>query len=142
MKIFFRTLPVSLLILLFVYAAISKLADLPGFRSQLHNQTFPREAADILLYLLPAAELLAVLLMFLPRTAHKGLLLSLLLLSLFTGYISLVLLHFWDRVPCSCGGILNQMGWGTHLLFNLFFLLLNLLAIHLHSAEKRNREPG
>jgi hypothetical protein len=137
MQTFLKSLPQSLLVLLFVYAAASKLADFGDFRGQLYNQTFPHGLADLLLYALPAAELLAVALLLFPRTQLTGLVISLDLLLLFTGYITQVLLHFWDRVPCSCGGILSHMGWGTHLAFNLVFIGLNIAAIKIHLSDKK-----
>jgi putative oxidoreductase len=119
----------ALLTGLFVYAAVSKLADFDTFRGQLANQTFPHALAAILVYALPAAELLTAGLLLAQRTSLAGLWLSLGLLLAFTGYIALVKLHYWSRVPCSCGGILSHMGWTTHLLFNLFFILLTVLAL-------------
>lgn len=119
----------ALLIGLFVYAAASKLADMDTFRGQLLNQPFPHGLAGILVYALPAAELLTAGLLLAPRTSRYGLRLSLGLLLAFTGYIALVKLHYWSRVPCSCGGILSHMSWTTHLFFNLFFILLTVLAL-------------
>ncbi|MEB2778721.1 hypothetical protein SYJ56_25660, partial [Algoriphagus sp. D3-2-R+10] len=49
-------------------------------------------------------------------------LLSVVLMILFTGYVTLVWLGFTERVPCSCGGVLSSLGWGEHLVFNLVFL--------------------
>ena len=129
MKTFLKALPVPLLILLYCYAALSKLLDTDAFREQLYNQTFPHVLADPLLYGLPLTELLTVALLVMPRTQFAGLLLSFSLLLLFSGYIALVLLGYWNRVPCSCGGILSRMSWQTHLLFNLAFLGINAFAI-------------
>ena len=124
---FLPTAASALLILLFVYAALSKLLDLPLFRGQLYNQSFPHQLADVLIIALPASELLTCGLLLLPTTRRYGLWLSALLLSLFTLYIVLVLLGFWSRVPCSCGGVLARLSWTQHLLFNLFFLVLSVM---------------
>ena len=139
MKNIRQQLPVLLLIVLYVYAVTSKLGDLSEFRSQLYNQTFPHALADILLVALPALEILTVGLLFFPRTVLTGLYFSAGLLAVFTGYILLVKLHVWARVPCSCGGILNRMSWTTHLIFNLCFLILNLFAI---KGEAENLEQS
>lgn len=119
-----------LLMLLWVYAAVSKLLAAAAFREQLYNQTFPHVLADGLYYALPFAELLAAGLLSFTRTQTAGRWLSLGLLSIFSGYIVLVLLHFWSRVPCSCGGILSHMGWQMHLFFNLFFIGLTIAALY------------
>ena len=73
MKTQFKTVPLFLLIVLFTYAAASKLTTPAEFRAQLYRQPFPRELADLLLYGLPAAELLTVLLLCLERTRAAGL---------------------------------------------------------------------
>lgn len=118
-----------MLTLLFVYAASSKLLDFARFRGQLYNQSFPHWIADILLYTLIPLEVVTVVLLCMPRGQKAGLLLSASLLTVFSGYIALVLLHFWTRIPCSCGGILSHMPWGAHLVFNLFFAALAITAL-------------
>ncbi len=137
MKPLLKTLPSALVILLFVYAAGSKLANLDLFRVQLHRQTFPHAWASVLLYAIPAAELVTVALLLFNRTALQGLLSSLALLIVFTVYICLVLSHWWDRVPCPCGSILNHLSWNAHLWFNLAFIAANLVAINIHLVERR-----
>ena len=109
--------------------------EFEDFRSQLYNQTFPHLMAGVLLYALPVTEIAAVICLLFRRTSLAGLRLSLCLLLLFTGYIALVLLHFWDRVPCSCGGILGHMSWTTHLVFNCIFILITLAGIAFHLRE-------
>lgn len=139
MRTFARSIIPALLIILFIYAALSKLLTFGDFRQQLYNQTFPHWLAGVLLHLLPAAEIATAALLSFKRTLVAGLLGSCILLAAFTGYISLVMLHYWDRIPCSCGGILNHMSWTTHLIFNWVFLILNLLAIYLHFSERKQQ---
>lgn len=122
----------ALLILLFVYAAFSKMIAPGEFRAQLYRQPLSHELASSLFYLLPASELAAAALLCRYRTLLAGLLLSLLLLVTFTIYITLGVLHFWLKIPCSCGGILSHMSWGWHLIFNIFFILVNTFAIALY----------
>jgi uncharacterized membrane protein YkvI len=135
MRNIIKTITPPLLIILFIYAAVSKSLAFSDFRHQLHNQEFPRWLADILLYTLIPVELGAAVLLVCRRTQRAGLCLSVLLMTLFSGYIGLVMLHFWDRIPCSCGGILTDMGWGTHLVFNLFFLASALTALLLNDKH-------
>lgn len=119
----------ALLILLWIYAALSKLLDYAAFQGQLANQNIPHALAGILAWALPLTELITCGLIFFGRSRLLGLLLSLVLLSVFTAYIALVLLGAWDRIPCSCGGILSHMSWEVHLGFNLFFLTLTAWTI-------------
>jgi putative oxidoreductase len=142
MKTFIKLAVPASLILLFTYAAISKLSDLVIFKSQLYRQHFPHVLADMLLYALPAAELFTVLLLLFQRTRLTGLLVSAAMLTAFTLYIALGLLHVWGKIPCSCGGILNHMSWQTHLVFNCAFLLAGLAGIAVHRADEDPRLPG
>jgi putative oxidoreductase len=128
-SILLHKLAPALLVLLYTYAAASKLVDLDAFGKQLARQPIPEAAANLLKYALPTAELLLAGMLLLPRSLRTGLQVSLALLFLFSGYVSLALLHWWSRYPCSCGGILGHLPWGWHLLFNLFFLALNLAAL-------------
>jgi putative oxidoreductase len=120
----------QLLILLFVYAACSKLLEFTRFQHQLYNQNIPHGLAATLAYTLPVAELTSAGLLVFDRSRFAGLLSGFLLLILFSGYIGLVLLGFWDRVPCSCGGILNHLSWTTHFIFNLAFLGINTFCLY------------
>ncbi|WCT14429.1 MauE/DoxX family redox-associated membrane protein [Mucilaginibacter jinjuensis] len=142
MKTFIKLVVPAALIALFTYAAISKLSDINAFRTQLYRQPFAHLLAGILVYGLPATELLAVSLMLFSRTRLAGLLLSAGMLIVFSVYIALGLLHFWRKIPCSCGGILNHMSWQTHLIFNLAFLLASLAAIAVFHAERSATCPN
>lgn len=119
------------LIILWSYAAFSKFADLDKSHSEMLNQVFPIWMADVLYWLIPTIEVgLCVLLVF-TKTKLAGLYGSLILMSSFTLYIAIVMTGVFGRVPCSCGGIFRNMSYGTHLLFNLFFVALALLGIWL-----------
>lgn len=126
----------SLLVLMFTYAAASKLADIDKFRGQLYLQPFPHAFGDVLVFLLPGVELAIVALLLTDHSRRAGLIASLALLTAFTIYISMGLLHVWKRVPCSCGGILEHMSWAQHLAFNWAFMIINILALVFY---RRNR---
>lgn len=135
------TIIVALLVLLWSYTAASKLIDLKQFTQEIHNQTFSKNFSTLLLWFIPIAELLAAVLLLIQKTRLIGLILSAMLMFLFTGYISLVLLDYYDRTPCSCGGVLKQLGWQAHFYFNLFFLSLSLIGIYLHQKLKNQTSP-
>jgi putative oxidoreductase len=127
----------DLLILLFCYTAIAKLMDVQEFQRQLNNQEVPEWSKAVLVWLIPASELLVSLLLLIPATRIIGLYGSALLMTLFTGYMALVVVGYFDRVPCSCGGVLRTMSFPVHLVFNLFFLSLSIAAIYIfHSKPK------
>lgn len=127
----------TMLIILFFYTAISKLLDLEEFQRQLANQTLPLWSIATLLWLIPLSEVLVCILLIIPSTRIIGFYGSTVLMILFTGYISLVLLNVFDRVPCSCGGVVRNMKFSEHFLFNLFFLTLSIIGIYISNAKKK-----
>lgn len=125
------------LILLFFYVAGSKLYDLSGFRSELSLQVFPVAFQPALLIGIPASELLAVVLLTIPGTRIYGFWLSIALMAAFTLYILGAILHFYPKIPCSCGGVLRKMGWKQHFVFNLFFFALSIYGLIQTLKERR-----
>lgn len=131
-----------LLIVLWVYAALSKLIDYDKSRTQMLNQVFSKSIANILVWAVPFIELLAGGLLIFLKTRLAGLYASLLLLMSFTVYIGLVMINVFGRIPCSCGGILSKMSWEQHLTFNLAFILLTSTAILLSAHLKEGGSMG
>lgn len=117
-------------ILLFVYAAISKLITFEAFQVQLTQSPLLSAYANIIAYLVLGAELLFALLLCIKTTRLLGLYLSYGLMVAFTLYIYLIL-NYSDFVPCSCGGILEKMGWTEHLWFNLIVSILGFVAVYI-----------
>src|SRR5690606_24066672 len=58
------------------------------------------------------------------------------LMTVFTAYI-IILLQFSTYIPCSCGGILEQLGWHEHLIFNFIFLGMALLGVFLQASLRK-----
>lgn len=127
-----------LLILLMVYAALAKLNDYDNFRFGLGESPIIAPFAGILAWAVPATELLIAVMLSLPFLRLAGFYASFVLMLLFTLYI-IVMLSFYDDIPCSCGGVLEEMSWGVHIAFNLVFVLLSAWGIMLE--KKRRRRP-
>ena len=117
-----------LLIALFAYAAINKFLDIETFKAQAGQSPLISFAASWIVYAVPGIELMLCGLLSFPKTRLTGLYGSFVLMNLFTGYI-ISILWFSYYVPCSCGGILEKMGWTEHLIFNIVFVLLSLTGI-------------
>jgi len=137
MKERFLIFAVSALIILWVYTAGSKVVEFQEFRHQLKLQHFNNALISLLLVILPLSEALTAFLLSSSASRMPGLYASLLLLTVFTIYIMLILLGFFDKIPCSCGGVLKEMSWKTHLLFNASFLSLNLWAVYYIKQKER-----
>lgn len=119
----------GLIAALFFYAAFSKLMDYDKSVDEMRSQIFPSSIASILTWLIPSIELLLTFCLLFPSTKTIALWASLFLLSAFTIYIGIVMTGVFGRIPCSCGGILKNMSYGAHLIFNLFFIAISLLGL-------------
>jgi uncharacterized membrane protein YphA (DoxX/SURF4 family) len=117
-----------LLIFLLVYTATSKLLDFELFRVQLGKSPLISSYAGLLAWVVPILELLIALMLSLGRLRLIGLAASFTLMLIFTGYVWFIL-AFSPNVPCSCGGVINSMGWSEHLIFNIGFTTLAALGV-------------
>ena len=137
-----RTAPIQiitlLLMTLWIYTAISKGMDMQVFRGQLLRQPIARGIVDVLVWLLPSTELAAAIFLMFVRTRWAGMLLSFCLMLLFTAYVGLAVAGYWGDIPCSCGGVLNRLGWEEHLWFNLFFTALAGAGIYLLKQQRKD----
>ncbi|REC60488.1 tellurium resistance protein TerC [Chryseobacterium pennae] len=115
-------------VLLFVYAALSKLLDFEAFQVQLAQSPLLSAYAGFISYAVIIVELIIAALLCINSTRLPGLYASFGLMVSFTVYIYLIL-NFSDFVPCSCGGILEKLGWTEHMIFNVACIALALGAI-------------
>ncbi len=127
---FIQSLICYLFIVLFVYAAVSKLIDFETFQTQLGQSPLLASYAIPISYGVIIIELVVALLLMFDRFIKLALQLSLLLMVMFTTYI-VIILHFTAFTPCSCGGVLEKMGWTEHLIFNGVFVGLALIGIRI-----------
>lgn len=126
----------GLLVLLFVYAAFSKLFDYTQFKMQLGSSPLLASYAGIIAWMVPVVELIIATLLTVTVTRIIGLYASLGLLLIFTLYITAMLLS-GEHLPCSCGGIIQALNWSQHLVFNLFFMALCIGGIVLRKYGNR-----
>ena len=126
-----------LLVLLWIYAAVSKLLQFENFRIRLSQFPFIGDYADILVWLVPAIQIVTAFLFFFPRLKDEAFFASFALLVIFTTYIGAVI-NFVDSIPCSCNGVLPSLSWKEHILFNLGFLVLATTGLLLSPHYKEN----
>lgn len=117
-----------LFVVLFIYAATSKLWDFGQFKVQLGQSPVLTAYAEGVVWMVPGVEYLLALLLLFNRSRLAAFYGSLALMVMFTTYIILVL-NFSDYIPCSCGGVLEDLGWTEHIVFNLIFVVLSIIAI-------------
>ncbi|HET6255713.1 MAG TPA: MauE/DoxX family redox-associated membrane protein [Puia sp.] len=124
-------------ILLFVYAAASKLIDFHDFRIQLGKSPLLTAFAWQVALLVPCMEIAISLFLASARWRLTGLYASFGLMVMFTAYVYYIL-HFASYIPCSCGGILQNMTWNQHIIFNLVFVALGAIAVLTYFPESRS----
>jgi uncharacterized membrane protein YphA (DoxX/SURF4 family) len=112
-----------LFVVLFVYAAVTKLLDYEKFRVQLGQSPLLTNFAGWVAWAIPAIEIVLSVMLVIPRSRHVAFFGSFGLMVMFTAYI-IAILQFSDYIPCSCGGVLQDMSWTQHLVFNVVFVLL------------------
>lgn len=127
----------ALLILLWVYAALSKWADHQAFCRQLTWNKVVGGYQDFLFCFLPGIELIAALALIIKPLRAYGLWLSAGLMLAFTGYVFYVVYVDQSKATCTCGGVISAMSWKQHLIFNTAFLLLSIAGIYLHRQITR-----
>ena len=132
----------GVLLLLFLYTSLSKLADYETFKNVLSASPLLKRVAGVVAWLLPITELVLVVLLFVPALRLKGLYASFILISLFTLYL-IYMIAYAPHLPCNCGGVLKLLTWPQHIFFNLFFIFLSLFGILLYqrSKNKKSRPP-
>lgn len=134
MKERFIEIIAAMYILLFIYAGVSKLLDIELFRVQISQSPLLTDMAGLLSWAVPGLEVVIAMSLVFEKTRLAGFYASLFLMVAFTGYIVLAS-RFSDFVPCSCGGVIQQMSWNEHLVFNLFFVAIAVVGILLNKTN-------
>ncbi|HTR28673.1 MAG TPA: MauE/DoxX family redox-associated membrane protein [Puia sp.] len=121
-------------ITLFIYAAVSKLLDFPEFRIQVGKSPILTAYAPEAAVVTPLLEIGIAGMLAIRRMRLFALYASFSLMTVFTTYIYIIL-HFSDYIPCSCGGVLQNLSWQQHLIFNLIFFVLAIIAILMYPVN-------
>lgn len=131
------TLGYALLILLWSYTGLSKIIDHTDFQDQL-ERIFPSPSATAIAIGIPLLEIVAAISLAFKPFKTAGLYLSLLLMAIFTIYVSIVVAGYLSKAPCSCGGIISALSWKAHLVINI--MLLSLVSYLLFTRKKGKEE--
>lgn len=139
MKTKFLTL---ILLALWIPVSIDKFINFRIFKNGLILQPFNDSFAQVLAYILPGLEALTALLLLLESLRRYGMILSLILMAVFTGYIGTALAGAWQELPCGCGSVINGLSWKQHFFFNLFFLLISGYGVYLMNPKRSGAVGG
>ncbi|MFF5380774.1 MauE/DoxX family redox-associated membrane protein [Pedobacter suwonensis] len=134
----FFDLTAYLYILLFVYTAVSKIITYPFFLKILSGLPMVGDYYPLLAIFIISAELILGILLIVPKSRYSGLKGSLGLMLVFTIYLAY---HIWTgtTLPCSCGGVISQMTWLQHLLFNMGFIMLALVTLIINTRNFKTK---
>lgn len=119
-----------LFIILFLYTGISKLMEFDIATEQIALSPLLAPIAGFVVIFVPIAEIVTSLLLFFPKSRIYGLWATLALMIAFTGYV-IYLINYNDQLPCTCGGVLEQLSWPQHRALNITLTLLAIIAIRL-----------
>jgi uncharacterized membrane protein YphA (DoxX/SURF4 family) len=117
--------------ILFLYTGISKLMDYDIAKEQIALTPLLAPVASIIVIVLPITEIIISVLLFISSTRKYGLWASFGLMTAFTGYV-MYILNYNNRLPCTCGGVLEAMTWPEHLVFNISLIILSSIALFMN----------
>lgn len=129
-------------ILFWLYVAGLKLYDFNAFKDEMNSQIFSRQITGILIYTLPAVEIIIALSLVYATTRLLGMILSFSLIMGFTVYVGLALLNVYDKMPCNCAGLLGNSTWGANFILNLFITAVAALGLIITLRDKERRTKG
>ncbi|PWV47078.1 MauE/DoxX family redox-associated membrane protein [Chitinophaga sp. S165] len=133
----------AVIVLTFLYTASDKLVKFNDYSEIMTRQPLPEWSKPVLIWLIPSSEILVSILLFIPKTRVVGFTGAVILMTLFTGYIGLALIHAFKFVPCICGGIFRNMSWENHFMLNIVLLAVAasgwILAVRKLKTSKINR---
>ena len=118
--------------------------EFDDFSIQLGQSPLVGAYASALRYIVPVSEIIIALALLIPRLRIWALYFAFSLMCLFTAYIYIIL-NFSSYIPCSCGGILEKLGWRQHLVFNTVFIIIGAIGIVLSLSPLQNhnlRKPA
>lgn len=122
------------MVLLFVYTASDKLANLESFREFLQTLEYLGGAAGLLAILIPLIEIGISIALIIPGCRARGLYIALGLMLLFTGYL-IYMRMTRSQLPCHCGGAISKLTWRQHIWFNLGLMVLLVFSV-LHIRKR------
>lgn len=126
-----------LFVMLFVYTGLSKLLTFSFYLADLQQSPILGRHSMLIAYSIPILEIIIAIGLLVPRTRTVSLYAFLGMMVMFTGYIA-YMLTFSDDRPCTCGGVIREMSWPQHLVFNGIFIVMAFFAIKWQKAKFPN----
>lgn len=135
----FIEITAALFVLLYLYTGLTKAMHNGEFNAAMKHSPLIALFSEQLAIIIPVIEIIISILLIIPQTRFNGMLFATALMALFTFYVIYIMTA--DRaLPCTCGGIIQQMGWRDHLILNSSFLLSGITATLLHFHKDFHRD--
>lgn len=125
---------IFLLLLMWAYTFVSKVLDFDTFRRQINGAYLLSYLGSPLPYILQLLHLSLVILLLKKSWRKLGLITSLSVLLLYTGYL-IYILKFAPSIPCSCISLFRGLNWNNQLWINLAVLTLNIIGLIMFSYK-------
>ncbi len=115
---------------LYMYTGWAKFMNMATFIRGNSKIPYLGAYAKLIGYGIPSLEIVLAILLVIPvyRIKRFALWTSTLLMVVFTVYLSLMV-KFAEKKLCHCGGVIESMGWKTHIVFNLIWLIAGIFAL-------------
>ncbi|OCA77124.1 hypothetical protein BBI01_01280 [Chryseobacterium artocarpi] len=125
---------VFILILTWVYTFASKVFDFETFERQIRGAYLLSSGGNLLPYILQLVHAGIILMLLNKNWRRLGLITSMVVLVLYTGYLVYVL-KFAPSIPCSCIALFNWINWNDQLYFNFIILAINIIGLVMFSLK-------
>lgn len=115
---------------MYMYTGWAKFMNLTSFIRGNSKIPYLGQYAKLIGYGLPTLEIVLAILLIVPVYWIKRFALwtATLLMGAFTIYLCLMV-QFVEKKLCHCGGVIESMGWKTHIVFNLIWLIAGIFAL-------------
>lgn len=115
-------------LILFMYTAASKFLTIKKFASTLAKSPLIGSYSLFVAWAIPIVEVLLGMLLVFDQKRKWSIPASLILMILFTMYLSYMVLS-GSKLPCHCGGVISSLTWQQHIWFNSAFIALGFIGL-------------
>lgn len=105
------------------------------FRVVLSASPLINDKAAVIAIAIPAIELIIALFLSFKALRLIGMIMSFLLMIIFSAYIGYLILTT-SNLPCSCGGVIEAMSWKQHLVFNLALTIIAIVGLYISVKQR------
>lgn len=124
----------TLLVTIWVFAALSQLGDISTLVIPLERHRLPEWSISLMTRIIPTLEIITALLLYFKWTRYVGLIISTMLLFIFTLHVIITLSGpgTFIALPFTRTASIFKLSSPGQLLFNLIFLVISAISVNLY----------